>query len=275
VAYRLEVLKGGAVVGALALEGQSAFTCGRSPECDILLEHPSCSRLHAVLQFKPGPAGEVFLFDCGSTHGSFVNKRQLRAHAHAPLAVGDHLRFGASSRAYVLLGPAHLAPAEGLSAAERRQLRQLEAAAAAADEAALRTMELVRARARAEGGDGGVSWGQSLAESADFEEEGERRAPPGGELDWRTYGGKLSERQAASRDKLLRKEATIANLESEIERIQAKEREEGGLTPGQASTLARNEQALEKLQEEVRDHLTMAYCSLESVEAAVTSPAAI
>jgi len=245
------VLKGGAVVGCVALEGRGHWTLGRSPDCQLVLEHPSASRLHAALQFKPGAAGEVFLFDCGSTHGSFVNKRRLRPGAHAPLAVGDQLRFGASSRAYVLLGPAHLAPVEGLSREERRQLRQLEAAAAAADDAALRAMALVKARARLTGGEGGASWGQSLAESGDFPEAEHEAPPPGEEVDWRTHAGKLSEKQAAARDKLLAREAKLANLASEVERIQAKEAGQQGLTEGQAAQVRRNEERARALRAEL------------------------
>jgi hypothetical protein len=38
------------------------------------------------------------------------------------------------------------------------------------------------------------------------------------------------------------KEYKIKNLQTEVDRIVAKEKLEAGLTPGQASTLARNEQ---------------------------------
>lgn len=38
------------------------------------------------------------------------------------------------------------------------------------------------------------------------------------------------------------KEYKIKNLQTEVDRIMAKEKLEAGLTPGQAATLARNEQ---------------------------------
>lgn len=41
-------------------------------------------RLHAVLQFKGG-SGEAFLFDCGSTHGTFLNKNRIKSGAHVPI----------------------------------------------------------------------------------------------------------------------------------------------------------------------------------------------
>lgn len=49
-----------------------------------MLEHPSASRLHAVLQFK-GAAGGAFLYDAGSAHGTFLNKRRLKPRVHAPI----------------------------------------------------------------------------------------------------------------------------------------------------------------------------------------------
>ncbi len=42
-------------------------------------------------------------------------------------SVGDMVRFGRSSRTYILGGPAELLPEEGLSRDQRRQLAALEA----------------------------------------------------------------------------------------------------------------------------------------------------
>lgn len=51
------------------LEGQAQVTVGRSPDMDIILEHPSISSSHAV--FKQ--VGENYhLQDLGSTNGTFV-----------------------------------------------------------------------------------------------------------------------------------------------------------------------------------------------------------
>ncbi|EIE23013.1 SMAD/FHA domain-containing protein, partial [Coccomyxa subellipsoidea C-169] len=77
------------------------FTFGRSPGCDFLLEHPSASRLHAVLQYRSSD-GRAFLYDAGSAHGTFVNKKQLKPKAHMALRVGDMFKFGRSTRMYIL-----------------------------------------------------------------------------------------------------------------------------------------------------------------------------
>lgn len=97
-------MRSGTEVEAVDLSGKDRFTFGRSPDADVIVQHPSCSRLHCVLQFKAGTS-DVFVYDCGSTHGTFVNRRQLRAHAFMPLRVGDQLRLGQSSRFYILQGP--------------------------------------------------------------------------------------------------------------------------------------------------------------------------
>ena len=50
--YSLEVLRDGSVLGVHDIAGKDHYTFGRMPECDFVLEHPSASRLHAVLQFN-------------------------------------------------------------------------------------------------------------------------------------------------------------------------------------------------------------------------------
>jgi pSer/pThr/pTyr-binding forkhead associated (FHA) protein len=51
---------------------------------DIVLEHPSSSRLHAVLQFN-GETKAAFLYDTNSAHGTFVNRRRIKAGVHVPI----------------------------------------------------------------------------------------------------------------------------------------------------------------------------------------------
>ena len=119
--YTLEVLRDGSVVDTRELNGQNHHTMGRTPDngaetaardlapgrctrmpsqaqagtpeavdvtyaggADIVLEHPSSSRLHAVIQFKAG-TGEAFLYDAASAHGTFLNKRRLKPRQHEPL----------------------------------------------------------------------------------------------------------------------------------------------------------------------------------------------
>lgn len=84
VDYALEIMKGGQILGRRDVSGQASYSFGRSPGCDFPLEHPSISRLHAVLQFRAGDAA-AFVFDAGSAHGTFLNKRRIKPRVHAPL----------------------------------------------------------------------------------------------------------------------------------------------------------------------------------------------
>ena len=67
-------------------------TVGRAPECDLHLDEPGLSRMHARL--LPTEDG-MLLEDLGSTNGSFVNgKRVLRGEAKIGDEIGfDTLRF--------------------------------------------------------------------------------------------------------------------------------------------------------------------------------------
>lgn len=67
-------------------------TVGRAPECDLRLDEPGLSRMHARL--LPADDG-MLLEDLGSTNGTFINgKRVLRGEARVGDEVGfDTLRF--------------------------------------------------------------------------------------------------------------------------------------------------------------------------------------
>ena len=164
---------------------------------DIVLEHPSSSRLHAVLQFN-GETRAAYLYDANSAHGTFVNRRRIKAGVHVPIRypgagektctsheaqqqqqtmqcctanwvrllcsfhllrvggrqggaasaatcsrawslgtsaarppsaccrVGDMIKFGQSTRDWLLCGPAELMPEEGPSKTQRLEARLLK-----------------------------------------------------------------------------------------------------------------------------------------------------
>ena len=52
VEYTLEVLRGGSLLHATPVAERDHYTFGRTPDCDVVVEHPSASRLHAVLQYN-------------------------------------------------------------------------------------------------------------------------------------------------------------------------------------------------------------------------------
>jgi len=90
VPYGLEVLKHGTLLGSQELNTQAFYTFGRSPTADVLLEHPTASRLHAVLQVGRRrlaiPRPHTVL---QATHG--LHKASILLHVYSMLAVQLHL----------------------------------------------------------------------------------------------------------------------------------------------------------------------------------------
>ncbi|XP_051725255.1 kanadaptin [Ctenopharyngodon idella] len=111
--YSFELLKNGAILDTVPLTQNSYFVVGRLPVCDVSLEHPSISRYHAVVQYR-GRAGEdgvvgeergFYAYDLGSTHGTFVNKNKIPPKTYIRLRVGHVIKFGGSTRLFILQGP--------------------------------------------------------------------------------------------------------------------------------------------------------------------------
>ncbi|KAI8074549.1 SMAD/FHA domain-containing protein [Gongronella butleri] len=98
-AYSLEVLKGGVSIDKIKGPLKDVVTFGRLPLCDIVMEHPSLSRYHALLQFNGD--GDAFLYDLESGYGTKVNKKAIPPRTHVRLQTGDQIRFGESTRLYI------------------------------------------------------------------------------------------------------------------------------------------------------------------------------
>ncbi|XP_016152449.1 PREDICTED: kanadaptin [Ficedula albicollis] len=134
--YGLEVLKGGVLLGSVRLEDSSWFLVGRLPGCALALEHPSVSRHHAVLQYRgagcsPGGADAAgfYVYDLGSTHGTFLNKARVPPRTYCRVRVGHGLRFGGSSRLFLLQGPKEDQESESeLTVTELKALRKQQQA---------------------------------------------------------------------------------------------------------------------------------------------------
>ncbi|RXN16353.1 kanadaptin-like isoform X2 [Labeo rohita] len=113
ISYSFELLKNGAILDTVPLTQRSYFVVGRLPVCDVSLEHPSISRYHAVVQYRgragqDGVVGEekgFYAYDLGSTHGTFVNKNKIPPKTYIRLRVGHVLKFGGSTRLFILQGP--------------------------------------------------------------------------------------------------------------------------------------------------------------------------
>ncbi|TKW20968.1 hypothetical protein SEVIR_4G193100v4 [Setaria viridis] len=232
--FFLEVLKDGTIVDQLDVAKKGAYMFGRIDMCDFVLEHPTVSRFHAVLQFRND--GKVFLYDLGSTHGSFINKSQVKKKLYTEIHVGDVIRFGQSSRLYIFQGPSELMPPEK----DMQKLRDAKIQQDMLD----REASVLRAKTQAALAEG-ISWG--MAEDA-IEETAEDDAD---EITWQTYKGQLTDRQEKTRSKILKRMEKIANMKKEIDAIRVKDISQGGLTQGQQTQIARNEQRISQIMEEL------------------------
>lgn len=116
--WRAYVFKNGAEVEApLHLHKSSAYLFGRERKvADVPVDHPSCSSQHAVLQYRqvtlPAEPGSLappqrvvkpYIMDLESTNGTFLNGRRIDGSRYYEVKSGDVLRFGLSTREYVLV----------------------------------------------------------------------------------------------------------------------------------------------------------------------------
>ena len=109
--YRLYTFKDGTIVGdPLNLSTQPAWLIGRDRlVADIPVDHPSCSKQHAVIQFryvvkKVGEFGDKdarvrpYVLDLESANGTKMNGEMLPETRFVELKEGDMLMFGHSTR---------------------------------------------------------------------------------------------------------------------------------------------------------------------------------
>ncbi|KAK9367540.1 SMAD/FHA domain-containing protein [Lipomyces kononenkoae] len=113
--YRFYVFKSGDIVDTLTLDQQPTYLFGRDRTvADVALDHPSCSKQHAVLQYRlvveeGGMFGEPvdritpFIYDLGSANGTQLNGEKVPVREYVELKEKDMLTFGLSSREYLLL----------------------------------------------------------------------------------------------------------------------------------------------------------------------------
>jgi len=92
-----------------------ALRIGRSPDCGMVIEHPSVSRAHAEVR---AGAEAWSVRDLGSKNGSFVDGARI---AEAPLATTCWLRVGDVHCEFALFDPAHAANAGARAQTRRAQ----------------------------------------------------------------------------------------------------------------------------------------------------------
>ena len=112
--WRFYPFKGDEALPVLHLHRQSAFLLGRDRKvADIPVDHPSCSKQHAALQFRlvpykrpdgtKGRRVRPYIIDLGSANGTFVNNQKIEPQRYVELMEKDVVKFGFSTREYVLL----------------------------------------------------------------------------------------------------------------------------------------------------------------------------
>jgi len=114
--WRLYIFKGDAILETLDLYTQSCWLFGREVSvCDYALEHPSCSKQHAVIQFRyvekrnefGDKIGKVkpYLIDLESANGTKLNDDAVPEGRYMELRDKDVVKFGHSTREYVVQLP--------------------------------------------------------------------------------------------------------------------------------------------------------------------------
>ncbi|XP_006099209.1 smad nuclear-interacting protein 1 [Myotis lucifugus] len=112
--WRLYPFKNDEVLPIMYIHRQSAYLLGRHRRiADIPIDHPSCSKQHAVFQYRlveytraDGTVGrrvKPYIIDLGSGNGTFLNNKRIEPQRYYELKEKDVLKFGFSSREYVLL----------------------------------------------------------------------------------------------------------------------------------------------------------------------------
>lgn len=114
VVYKLFVFKSGEIVDTVELNPRSCWLVGRDRAvADLPVDHPSCSKQHAVLQFRyivktsefgdKDGAVRLYLIDLESANGTILNGVEIEGRRFIEMREGDLVKFGLSTREYVLM----------------------------------------------------------------------------------------------------------------------------------------------------------------------------
>lgn len=112
--WRLYPFKGDEALKVIYLHRQSAYMIGRLTDiCEIPVEHPSCSKQHAAIQFRAVKITKEsgrdilsvrpYIIDLESSNGTYLNNSKIEAKRYYELKERDVIKFGFSTREYVVL----------------------------------------------------------------------------------------------------------------------------------------------------------------------------
>jgi smad nuclear-interacting protein 1 len=114
--WRMYVFKGSDILETIELSQQSCWLFGREASVvDILIEHPSSSKQHAVVQFRHVETRNEFgdkksrvkpyLIDLESANGTMLNGTKVPPGRYLELRDKDEVGFGHSTRQYMIQLP--------------------------------------------------------------------------------------------------------------------------------------------------------------------------
>lgn len=111
--WRFYPFKGDEVLPVIHLHRQSAYLIGRDRTvCDLPMDHASVSKQHAVLQYrmvtenvdgKRVTSVKPYIIDLNSANKTFLNGKPIDPQRYYELKEQDALKFGFSSREYIVL----------------------------------------------------------------------------------------------------------------------------------------------------------------------------
>lgn len=115
-AWRLYIFKKKDLLDTVYLHQRSVWLMGRDQKVtDLLLEHPSISKQHAVIQFRyitttneygdRSSKVKPYLIDLESTKGTSLNGKKVEPSRYVELVDQDVISFGDSEREYVMMLP--------------------------------------------------------------------------------------------------------------------------------------------------------------------------
>lgn len=115
-AWRMYIFKGDDLVDTVPLHTRSCWLIGREAAVtDLLVEHPSTSKQHAVIQFRHSVKVNEFgdrtnvvrpyLLDLESANGTELNGERLEGSRYFEIRDKDMMKIGLSEREYVFMLP--------------------------------------------------------------------------------------------------------------------------------------------------------------------------
>lgn len=268
--FWIEVLKDGKIIDEIKFQLKSYYFVGKQPDiCDVVLDHPSISRQHAVFQFRDD--GALLLFDFNSGNGTFINKTEMSKSTYQRLHIGDFIKFGASTRQYIVCGEED---SQKLPEYDSKNMENYRKQLELKSEKALLKKSAINAEKKAL--DTEVSWGfgEDAVNDPESDEDVENNEElpnylknlPGSYAKHeskayvsnihksisREKEAQLTDKQRDIYEKIKVKEKKVCNMQEEVRRIYMKENsQEDGLTSGQLQTATRNESRIKEVIEEI------------------------